>query len=788
MISSLHRKLLRDLWQMRGQALAIAMVLGAGVATTLMSVTTLHSLRNTRDAYYQDYAFAEIFASLKRAPLTLSERIQTIPGVNRTQLRVKAAATLEVAGFDEPVQGELVSYQPENKRSLNRLYLREGRHIAPGRDDEVVISEGFAEAHGFRPGDVLSVIVNGRKRQLSIVGIGMSPEYIYQFAPGAIFPDFKRYGILWMDREALATAYGMQGAFNHVALTLRPGANPEDVKFRLDRLLAPYGGLKSQTRARQPSHEFLNEEFRQLESMSVIYATIFLGVSAFLLNISVNRLVRTQREQIAVLKAFGYGNRAVAWHYLELVACILAIGLAIGTVAGLWLAGNLTQLYGEYYRFPFLRHSVDPASMVTVGFIAVGAALSGTLFAVRRAARMPPAEAMRPEPPHRYRVSPVERWGLGRWLDQPTRMILRQLFRHPFKTFLSTLGISLACAIMMAGTFFRGSLDEMVNLQFNKAQREDMLVSFVEPVSTSVISEVRNLPGVRHLEPFRAVPVNLVAAQREYRTGIQGYIAEPELHRALRADETPIRFDGETLVITEFLADKLQVTTGDRLRVEVLTGRLQHVDVTVGQIVKQYMGIGAYMNIDALNRLLGEGAAYNGVFLSIDDRQLNTIYDRLKERPAVLNVDITRNLISAFYDTFAEQVLIMVFFISILSGIITFGVVYNSARISLAERSRELASLRVLGFTRGEVSTILLGELGLLTLLSLPLGFALGTGLCWYFTVSIQLDLFRMPLVIEPDTLALAATVVVVSSVVSGLIVRRKLDHLDMIEVLKTKE
>ncbi|NJD62054.1 MAG: ABC transporter permease, partial [Deltaproteobacteria bacterium] len=315
----LDRKLLRDLAGLKGQAIAIAMVIVSGVATFIMSVSTLDSLHRTQETYYRDYRFADVFVSLKRAPESLASRIREIPGVNALETRVVAPASLELPDFPDPVRAQLVSVPEDESRALNRVFLRKGRMADPRRDDEVVVSEPFAEAHRFEPGDSIAAVINGKRRRLTIVGIGLSPEHIYQIGPGALFPDYKRYGVLWMARAPLSSAFNMEGAFNDVALTLSSDASVPDTLGRLDALLVKYGGLGAYGRKDQVSHRYLSEEFRQLGTLAAIFPAIFLGVAAFLLNVVLGRLVGTQREQIAVLKAFGYSNRDVGTHYAKLV-------------------------------------------------------------------------------------------------------------------------------------------------------------------------------------------------------------------------------------------------------------------------------------------------------------------------------------------------------------------------------------------------------------------------------------------------------------------------------------
>ena len=787
-MSTLQRKLLRDLAGMWGQALAIALVIASGVATYVMSITTFEAMYATQQNYYRDYRLADVFANLKRAPERLSRRIAEIPGVDLLETRVQTQVNIDIAGFSDPVSGLLVSLPDNGEPQLNLLHLRQGRLPVSGRDDEIVLSEPFALAHQLQPGAKISAIINGHRKTLSVVGIALSPEYINIIQPGALFPDDLRYGVLWMARTPLATAYDMEGAFNDLALSLFPGTPLESVLEQLDFILAPFGGLGSYGRKDQLSNRFVTSELQGLEVMAAVFPVIFMGVATFLLNVVISRLVGLQREQIAALKAFGYRNFEIGWHYWQLVMLITVLGVVLGIVFGVWLGHGLSNLYQTFYHFPYLDYHLRASVALSAFAFSLAAALLGTLHALHRAVRLPPAEAMRPEPPARYRRGWLDRLGLQRLLSQPARMILRNLQRQPLKALFSVIGIALACAILVVGSFQEDSIDYMVTVQFRLSQKDDLSVALTGPSSHRALYELRSLPGVNHAEPQRAIPVRLRAGQYHYRTGVQGLTADGALHELLDTDLQTIRLPPEGVVLSEYLARQLRVKAGDSVTLEVLEGARPIRQVPVAAVVQQYIGVAAYMDIDALNRLLGEAQALTGAALLVDATARQAVYQQLKEMPKVAGVTSKAHAINSFYDTMGENLLVFAFINTLLAGTITFGVVYNSARISLSERSRELASLRVLGFTRAEVGYILLGELGLLTLLAIPLGFLLGRGLCAYMASALSSDLYQIPLIINPSSYAFAASVVLVCSLISSMLIGRQLKHLDLVGVLKTRE
>ena len=786
-VSSLDRKLLRDIWLMKGQALAIAAVIGSGVAMFVMYRSNFESLRRTQAAYYERQRFADVFASLKRAPQRLEERLREIPGVARVATRVVADVTLDVPGLDEPATGRLIAIPTTGRPLLNDVFLRGGRWIEPGRPDEVLASEAFALANRLEPGSRVSAVINGRRRSLTIVGFALSPEYIYSIRPGELIPDDRRFGVLWMERRALASAFDMEGGFNDVALGLVPGASAAEVRARLDRLLEPWGGLGSVPRALQISHWTLDSELKQLQTFGFLIPLIFLGVATFLLNVALTRALALQRSQIAALKALGYTNRELAWHYLKWGLLIAAVGAALGIFAGGWLGSGMINLYNQFFRFPVLHYRLSLEVALAAAAVALVAASLGAAVAVLRAVTIPPAEAMRPESPASYRMSLVERV-VARRLTHATRMVLRNVERHPARAAASVLGIGFATAILAVGFFFIDAMDAVMTMQFEVAQRQDITVSFFEPASARALEEVRRLPGVLHAEPLRSVPARVRAGHRERNLAVMGLLADPTLNRVVDRSGRVVSLPPEGLVVSKTLAGVLGVAPGDALTLEVLEGARPVRTARVAALVDEYFGIAVYMEIDALRRLMREGGTLSGAYLQVDDAALPALYRRLKATPRVAAVTLKRAALRSFRDLMAQNMEIMTTINLVFAGIIAFGVVYNAARISLSERSRELASLRVLGFTRAEISLVLLGELALLTLVALPVGLLIGWGLGEMIMLSLDSEVYRFPLVVTPRALAWSCLGVLAAALVSGLVVRRKLDHLDLVAVLKTRE
>lgn len=781
-------KLFRDLRRLWAQALAIALVIAGGVATLVMAVGSHRSLNDTRIAYYERYQFADVFALVRRAPKALVNQIAEIPGVVTVEARIAKLALLDIPNFREPATGQFISLPEGGQPVLNQLYMRFGRLPEPLSINEVVISESFADAHAFVPGARFSAILNGRKRELLVVGIALSPEFVYAIGPGDIMPDDRRFGIIWMSEKELANAYDLDGAFSSVNLKLMQGASEREVIRRLDALLDRYGGRAAHGRKDQTSHAWLDHELDMLNNMSRTLPPIFLLVAAFLVNLTLTRFVALEREQVGLLKALGYRNRTIAAHYVKFVILIAILGIAIGTAAGTWLGIYVTRLFGDFFRFPFLIFTKSLDLYLTAAALSLVAAIVGAVRALGEVVKLAPAVAMQPPaPPRFHHVLPA--WlSVDRILSQPTMMTLRNITRHPIRAAFTTLGMALATAILIVSLFVSGTMEALIDVTYFMADRQNATVSFIEKRSQDVVKQVARLPGVLAVEPYREVPVRIRNGSIERRLMLSGRPRDADLSRIIDINLRPVVLPESGLAISDMLAKILGVEVGEFVEVDLLEGARRTVILPIAAKVEDYFGLRGMMDADALARLMREAPAVNSVHLSVDANSVDRLYAAIKNLPTVSAMALQRDSLANFRRSIALVVNTMAGIYTGLAAIIAFGVVYNSARISLSERARELASLRVLGFTRGEVLRILLLELALLAVIAQPPGWAIGYGLAWIMKTNLAGELMRVRLVVEHSTYVLASAVVIAAAVASAFVVRQRVNRLDLVAVLKTRD
>lgn len=787
-IAPLDRKLLRNLSEMKGQVATIALVVAAGISAYVATKTTYASLITAQEAFYEDSRFADVWAQAERVPDRRLADIRAIPGVSLAISTVSGPVTMPLPERTVPATGLVQSLPEPGEPALNLVRLDAGRMPEPTRNYEVLVSEAFAQANELEPGDELPAILNGRRRTLRIVGVAVSPEHTISISPGAFTVDSAGYGVLFMNRRGVAAAFDLEGSFNTVALDIEPGASEPEVIARLDRLLEPYGGAGAIPRAKQMSHFFLSQELMQLDNMATTVPPIFLAVAAFLLNVVLGRLVQLQRGQIAALKALGYTNGEIGMHFLKLATVVVTIGAVLGLAIGKWLGVGMVSLYTEFFRFPELAHELDPATVATALGVSAGSGIFGTLFVVRRILKLAPAEAMQPPAPGRYRRGFFERFVPSFVLGPLARMVYRDMRRRPLRLAFSVLGIAAGIGINVVGLFFDDAMTYLVDGYMHDSMRWDVQVALREPASDRAVREMAAFPYVLRAEANRTVPVRVTTGHRERDVVLRGYPSDGTLTRVLDMEGRPVAVPERGVMITELLAERLELELGDRVTFELRQGDRRTVEAPVTALIDEAIGLNMHATNDTIEELIGTTPLADSVLLTVEPGHEDEVIARLREEPLVFGIVRKEAIIQQFRDQSSDQMQIFTLVFIIATTVIVVGVVYNNARVTLSTKERELASMRVLGFTRAEISLVLIGELAVHVLLAIPIGLWLGA--FWSEGIANMSDpeQYRLPVMISARTYAFSTVVAIAAATVSALLVRRKLYRLDLTAVLKSRE
>ncbi|HEX5658092.1 MAG TPA: ABC transporter permease [Polyangiales bacterium] len=786
-MKALTRKLFRDIGNMRGAVFTISLVVAAGIAAFVTLRGTYLSIVETRDIYYSRQRFGDVFSQLERAPLAIADKIEALPGVARVYTRVGGTARVPLASLEEPAEGRVVSIPDEGPPPMNGIALLAGRMPRADRDDEALLIELFAEKHGVHPGDTLRVIVEGRERTIRVVGLAMSPEFVLAVPNGASAPAPERFAVFWMPRSAVESVFDMRAAFNDLVLDLAPGTDPEHVIPKLDELLDDYGGLGAQSRERQVSNYFLTQDLGQLSTLATIAPLIFLGVAAFLLNVVLSRLIELDRPQIATLKAIGYSDREVGVHYLQLTLIITLLGAAGGIAAGAYLGQHMTALYQTFYRMPSLNFHIDRGLFVGAVMVSLIAGIVGSAISVYRVILLPPAEAMRPAAPPNYAQGTFGRV-ITRRLGTAARMVAREISRRPMRTLLSAAGIGAATGIIVVGQHFTDAMDYLVDFYIQAQQRETVAVNFVNPMSEDGASGLKGLPGVLDVQWVKVMAVRVRAGHRERTVSLVAHPSRHSMRPLLDAKGSELAIEPGSVIFTDMLAKVLHVKPGDSVVAEPLIGDRTPRKLRLSGTVSELIALWIHMTGDDFADWLGTAGLVTGAVLQIDPKYLETVQDELLKMPQVASASRKELIVDEFRKQQGQTMGTFSLVLTLFAVTIAVSVVYNNARVALSLRGRELASLRVLGFTRGEISSVLIGELGVQVLVGIPFGLYFGRLLVMGMVAANDPESFRFPDTVAPHSFAVAALVTVLASIASALLVRRKLDQLDLVEVLKTRE
>ncbi len=792
-MSALAVKLRRELWHSVGTLASVVAIIAIGAASYIGIGSAARIVGQSQATYYSNYRLADFWVEVKKAPLTVVERLAALPEVTRLETRIAYDVILDVPDEPQPLAGRLISVPPERLDTmLNGLHLIRGTRFSPNRDDEVILNEAFAKAHGLQPGDTLTLLLNRKRERFRIIGTAISPEYVYMIrGEGDFIPDPRRFGTLYVKERFARDVLDFKDAFNQLVGTVSAAESGDVDRLleRLERELEPYGVLATTPRERQASNRFLSDEIKQLRSFAAVAPMIFMGVAALVLNVVMSRLIERQRTTIGTLKALGYSGRTILFHYLRFAVVIGLAGGVGGIGLGMLAARGMIAIYQDFFQFPDFDHRLYPDLMLTgIGismFFAVGGALKGAWAALR----LHPAEAMRPKPPERGGAIILERWPwLWRRLGFRSHMALRGLFRHPVRTGSAMLSTALATGIMFLSLTLISAVFFMLDFQFTQVLQSDVDIGYRDALSRRAHLEARDLPGVIFAEPIFAMTCDLRNGPHRRRNAIIGLDESHRLTRPLRKDLTPIDIPVHGLALAKKLAEILDVRRGDLVELTPVRGRRQTVHAPVVEIAESYLGLDCYADRRYLARLLGEGDAVSSIQMRLAPEQAETLFRRVKELPnaqaLTYQIDVRETVNRTIIRTIATVHAILIFF----AGVIAFGAILNNALVDLADRLREVSTLRVLGYSPAEVAAIFFRQSMLVFVCGLALGFPLSRVMLRGVMANTPTELVRIPEVMHPLVPWAVALVALVFVLAAQAIVYWRIRKLDWLEGVKVRE
>ena len=785
-VSVLTTKAIRDIISMRGQLIAIVLLVAAGSATFIMMRSMHASLVGSLADYYRARRYPDLFIDVKQAPNSSLQIIQDLPGVRDVETRIRQRVSIDIPDLDEVASADVLSL-PETSASLSSLHVVRGRIPDAAAEDHVVVYAPFAEANGLSIGDSITALLNGIRVRLRIAATAISPEFIIIMTPGTMMLDSRRNGVLWMHRDVLASRFSMVGAWNSAVVDLNECYDPARVKTAIDEAVAHFGAYGVSLRNDQLSHRFITDEIKQNEVSALIIPSIIYGVAIFLLNVSINRLVATQRSIIAILRAFGYTHVVIAAHYVAIALLIVivgtSLGIAIGYIGGIRLAG----WYMEFYRFPRLLFTIPFGVSATAFAFAVFSAFSGAASAVGLVMQLQPADAMRPAAPKQFKPGVVTNITSRFRAQALTRLMLQNIDRRLGRSALVLVMIALATSIIVLSRYMNDAMDTMMRVEFDRALLADATVTFARAVPQGAAQELEVLPGVKNVEPFRMYGVDVLGRKESYRTTLASRSSGSHMMRVTDQYGRIEPLPDNGVIMTNYLARRLGLRVGDTFRLKVLEGASDTITTTLTGTTHEALGSQCYATLGVLSQLRREEPLANGAWIDIEPNDAARLQSMFKDRPAVIGLLFRSVAIKSFTDVYGTNVLVVASYLLVLACLVALGVLYNNARIIIAERSAELASLRIQGFTVVEITKLVLGEQATITLFAVPIGLLLGAYACYAVTSSVEADVLRLPFVISRYTLLVATGVIFIVSVAVAYRIYRMLRSLDLIAVLKER-
>ncbi|MDA8234653.1 MAG: FtsX-like permease family protein [Clostridia bacterium] len=784
----LKRKLWRDIKGNYGAYVACISVLVIGMMLYVSLSLTLDSMNTSIEDYYRKHDFAQGFARIVKGSAGLTEDLARVKGINQVMGRVVQDVMVYRPEGEDTTTVRLVSFSGPDQ-PLNRFRLEGGRIPVAG-EKEIMVSPAFLAANKLQFGDMIPLIIKGREVKFRVTGAAISPEYIYEIPNGlTLAPDPKAFGVGFVPYSTVAPLLEMDGQINDLTFTLEDGNDFRRVEQPVTRVLEHYGLSQLNARKDQLSHSMLEQEMVGLKASASTTPVIFLLVAAGILYIMLRRMVEQQRGQIGILKAFGFNNREIIGHYLGYALLIGGLGGLLGGLAGSWMSYAFAKLYQQFYNIPDLKGQFSLTYLVVGLLLSLGFSVIAGYQGCKGVLVLSPAEAMRPPAPKAAGRTWLEKiQGFWEMLNTQGKMAVRNVFRNKQRSILTVIGIACAFSIMVSSRAMFDTTYFLINFQYDQVEKYDLKISLQQYVDkTQGITAGKHLEGVREAEAILEVPVTISHKWLEKDTAVIGLSKESKLYRLLNQNGEPVAVPDSGLVISNQLAKILNVKPGDMVTVKPFLGDRKERLVTVRKVVPQYVGLGAYMEIDALSKVLQAPPVTSAILLKLDQDKVAEVRKYLQGGQNVLGIFDKTKMKAQFEQlmesTSASQAIMLSF--SFITG---FAIVYNVNLIALSERERELATLMVLGMTEREIGRILVIEQGILSFVGVLLGIPLSYGMLSAIADKMATDIFNMPVIMEPGSLALGFVGAVLFLLAAQWKTKGKISQLSMLDVLKQQE
>jgi ABC-type transport system, involved in lipoprotein release, permease component len=790
-MKKLTRMLLRDIKRSAGQFIAIIAVVAMGVTMYTGINSTFKNLEKTRDEYYENYNFEHLEVMGYGLPISVEEKVSAIQGVKMAAGRIILSARLQ-AGSDYPGLNVL-SLPGSGENAVNDVYVIEGKRLQNGSMDECMVEETFADGNGLKVGDVIVPNINGKKVSLKIAGICRSPEYVYVLGSAQDFlPDPKKFGVIYISKSLSQSLYGMPEMINDIAVVLNPGASEKNVKLKIESIVKEYEGTRVIARKDQLSDSMLQEEIKGLKSMGILIPVVFFAVASIIIFIMLGRTIENKRIYIGILKSLGYKNNQILGCYMAYPIFVGTAGSILGIVLGYFLGMLFTGLENQYFGFPSLHSGFYMDLILPVTLLTYVFCLLSSYIACRSIFKISPSESMKPPAPRKGRRILLERVPLiWRSLKFSQKMRQRSISRNMRRNVLSGIGIVLSTVLLIIGFSVSNSLSCIVSQIYDVQQKYDVKVTFKDIAGTQELEKVRSVTGIDYVEPVFEGSAEIRNGEKKKDISITASRNESSMYNVVDEKGNVQDLPDEGILIPKRLVETLGAKVGGYIDIKPYFPDAETKRVKVSGIASQYLGLNAYMDMDNMSSVLGKGGIYTGAFIRLNasgSKDIQKIKEQLYSMSMVDSVDYRDDVKSNMEKNLMPFKLFSMGAI-ILAAVMSIAVIYNITVINIYEKKRELASLKVMGFTKKEVRSSIYGEnriVGAVSIiLGLPIGRILSKYIIGYFYTT---DAFAFPVATYGTSYIFSSILILAFILSAEVLLRRKIDRIDMVDVLKVRE
>ncbi len=773
--------------------MAVALVVMIGVSIYISMNTAYYNLDHSRDVFYRENHFADYYFHVVRAPYQVIKRIEALSGVDMVTGRVQMDVPLMRENADRGTI-RLTGYHLPLDKEVNRIQLLSGRMFdkdPSGGRIEVLTDPQFAAANRLNPGDSLVVAAQGREVTLTVTGTAGGPEFIYPMKDAAsLMPEPESFGIIMAPLNQVQQVLGYPGQVNQVLITVAPGYDEEKVAEQVEKILEPYGNLASYPRKDQLSHAMLDAELEGLQKSASSLPAVFLVLAAIIQYVMLGRMIKTQRREIGILKALGFDRRRIVMHYAGYSMMITLLGAVLGIIFGIMLSSVFSKAYAIFFNLPQEIGGLNVKAIFYGLIFSLAAGAAAGLGASRGILSLNPAESMRSEPPRVSGRIGLERWTwLWRKLDNYWRMSIRTVWRNGWRSFFTMVGVMFAAGMLIIAFFADDSMDYMLTQHFAFEKSYDYLIRFTEPVKEYEILNISRLEGVVKSEPLLEVPVRVSFGVREEDDLLLGMNPGTTLKTVFNEDGDLLAIPQDGVLMNDMTAKKLGVKVGDQVTIEtrMQSGVSQETSLKVLGINHQMIGSGSYVSLKQANQVLRESRIVTAVMLKVDPGKAADIEKELNRMTGVSSIQSRQRELEGF----EKQMGYMIYFVVIMVSfavILGFAIVYNSSVIGFSERQRELALLKMMGFSDREVGGLLLRETLLQSIPGMLLGLPFGRMMSQWWVAAISTEAFTFPVVVYPRTYIVSAIFGVLFVLAAHWFASRGIRHIEPTELLKNND